>query len=167
MIGNRVVGNDRLAEALDFHIVGVVRSNGNAGINDIRDDQHVLPQLLPEGLLVFLKGSQAFGVGLNLGLDLLGFFPLALFHELADLLRKRIAVSAETVGLLLGRPYLGIEVDDLIHQGKLLVLELLLYIFFDDVRMLPDELDVKHLFYSLFFLQNKPMRIINCEFAYF
>ncbi len=52
VVGNFKIGHLRLAEALDFDIAAVVRADGDAGIDDVRDQQHDLVDLL---LVLFLK----------------------------------------------------------------------------------------------------------------
>ena len=80
MIGNLILGHERFTEALDFHIGAVVRSDGNGGIDDIRDEQHPLIDL--SGIFLFLLfqslkflfiGFHSSHIGINLGLDR-GFF---------------------------------------------------------------------------------------------
>ena len=52
------------------------------------------------------------------------------------------ALQLQGLGGLLSLQALVIQVDDLIHQGQLGVLELLADVLLDDLRILPDKLNV-------------------------
>ena len=62
----------------------------------------------------------------------------------ADLLTQSVAVRTKTVCLGDGGAAGGVQLDDLVHQGKLGVLKFLSDVFFDAVRILPDKFNVKH-----------------------
>ena len=84
---------------------------------------------------------------LDLGLDSLGFLQLrgvlfGLAHQHAYLLAQAVAVRAQLVRLCNRRAAFGIQRDDLVHQGQLGILELLLDIFLDDLGILPDKTDI-------------------------
>ena len=101
------------------------------------------------------QGGQALGLVGDLllhgfGLRQLAGVLLGLAHQHAHLLAQAVAVGAELVGLLDVGTALGIQGDDLIHQGQLCVLELFLDVFLYGVRVFPDKLHVKHVSSSLF-----------------
>ena len=63
------------------------------------------------------------------------------------LLRKDVYVLFQA-----SRAQLLIELQHLIHEGELLVLELLADVFLDDIGIFPDKFDIKHDAYLLFYL---------------
>ena len=99
--------------------------------------------------LLLFQLRQAVCLLLHLGLDGLCLLKLAgillgLAHQHADLLGDGIAVGAQLIRLGDGGTALGVQFDDLIHQGQLGVLEFLLDVFFDSVGIFPDKLDIQH-----------------------
>ena len=100
--------------------------------------------------LLGLQLGQAVGVGLHLGLGLLGLRQLGgvllgLAHEDAHLLGQAVPGGAQLLGLGHDGPVLFVQLQHLVHQGQLLVLELLLDVFFYQIGILPDQLDVQHI----------------------
>ena len=149
MVGNFKIGDLRLAETLDLDIAAVVRADGDARVDDVRDQQHDFVDALLVLLFKFLEFGEAVGVGLDGRLDLFGFLKLArvllrLTHQHADLLRKGVAAGAQLARLGDGGTVLGVELDDLIDEGELFALELLLDVFLDQIGIFPQEFHIQH-----------------------
>ena len=149
VIGDGEVRGFGLAEALDLHVFAVVLANGDGGVDNLGNQQHALVELRFQLVFLLLKLGQAVRLFLHLGLDGLGLLELGgvlfgLAHEHADLLGEGVAVGAELVRLGDGGAALGVQVDDLVHQGELAVLEFLLDVLLDGLGVLPDEADIKH-----------------------
>ena len=99
--------------------------------------------------LLLFQLRQTVRLLLHLGLDGLGLGQLAgvllgLAHQHADLLAEGIAVGAQLVCLRNGGPALGVQVNDLVHQGQLGILELFLDIFLDGFGIFPNKSNVQH-----------------------
>ena len=149
MVGDLKVRGHRLAEALDFYIITVIRANGHRGIDDIGEDHHDLPDLLLQLALFGLQSSQLVSLGFHLGFDGLRLLELAgvllsLAHEHTHLLAEGVALGAELTGTGNGVPVLLVQGQDLVNQGQLCLLELVFDVLLDDVRIVPDEFDIQH-----------------------
>ena len=144
VVGNFKIGNNRLAETLYLNVLAVVLADGNGGVDDVRDDHHSLFDLFLQLALLHLELGQLFAEELDLSLYLLGFLFQALGHKAADLFRECVSLCAVFVALGLGCAEFLIESNDLIDEGQLIVLEFLLYIFFDELRLGTEKFDVKH-----------------------
>ena len=132
VVGNLKIGNDGLAEFLDLDVAAVVGSQRNGGIDDLRDQHHILADDLVSFSLDLVKLVQAAVVS-DLCLDGLGLFLLALLHQAADLLGDLLFLGADLIRLLLGCAALGIIFDDLVHERELGILEFLLDVLSDGV----------------------------------
>ena len=144
MIGDLIVGNQRLAELFQLHIFAVVLTDRHRGIDHLRNDHH---SLLDLGFQLGFQSFQLFHLlthGSGTGLYFLSLVLLALSHQAADLLGERVAFTAQAVCLGLCLTVLLVEFQHLIHQNELLVLELLLDVLLDCVRICSDELDIQH-----------------------
>ena len=86
----------------------------------------------------FEAARQAAGdrIVLRLGIEL-GDAPWALENT-----ERLLAQAPPLVRLCNRRAAFGIQRDDLVHQGQLGILELLLDIFLDDLGILPDKTDI-------------------------
>ena len=149
VVGNFKIGDLRLAETLDLDIAAVVRADGDARVDDVRDQQHDFVDALLVLLFKFLEFGEAVGVGLDGRLDLFGFFELArvllrLTHQHADLLREGVAAGTQLACLGDGGAVLGVELDDLVDEGELFVLKLLLDVFPDQIGIFPQEFHIQH-----------------------
>ena len=170
MVRDGEIGHDRLTEALCFHVVGVVRADGHAGVDHLGDGVHDLLDLLLQLGLLGLQLLQALGLGGNLGLHGLSLFQLAgvllgLAHQRADLLGQGVALRTQAAGLADGGAVLRVQRDDLIHQGQLGLLELLLDVLLDCVGVFPHELNVQHDVFPFLFRQNRPWDIAPPRFV--
>ena len=157
MVGDGEGGHLALAEALHFHVIFVALADGDGGVDDVGDQHHALADFLVQLLLQHFQLGQTVGVGLDLGLDFFGLSQLGgvllgLAHQHANLLGELVALGAEVIGLHDGGAALGIQLDDLVHHGQLLVLELLADVFLYDLGILPDKTNVKHDFFSLTYI---------------
>jgi hypothetical protein len=149
VIGDLKVGHPGLAEALDLHVVGVVRADGHGGVDNLGDLEHPRVELRVQLALLALQLRQALGVGGDLGLGrvglrLLGRVLLGLAHQHADLFGQLVAAGPELIGLRDGGAAPGVQVDDLVHQGQLGVLEFLFDVLSYGVGILPDKTDIQH-----------------------
>ena len=149
MIGDGEVGGLGVAEALHFHVELVALADGDGGVDDVGDEHHALSNFLVQLLFQHFQLRQTVGVGLDLGLDLLGLSQLAgvllgLAHQHTHLLGELVALAAQVVGLHDGGAALGVQVDDLVHHGELVILELLFDVFLYDLGIFPDKTNVKH-----------------------
>ena len=146
MIGDFKVGNHGLAEALHLDVGAVVRADGNGGVDDVGDVQHEVVDLLGVLALQALQLLQALVIGLHgghvgvdLGLDG-GLFLLRGLLQLAEqgavCLGELIFLGAQVAGLGDGGTVETVKLDHLIHHGQLLVLELLLDVLLDELRVL-------------------------------
>ena len=152
MVGDLVVRYHRLAEALDLHVVAVVRADGHAGVDDVGDLEHQLPDLLRVLALQRLQLRQPLVVGLHLrhvgvdlGLDGLLLGALRLFQlpeQRAVGLAQLIARGAEIAGLLDRGAVRLVQLDDLVHHRQLGVLEFLFDVLFDGLGVFPYKFDV-------------------------
>ena len=147
VVGDGEVGHHGLTEALDLHVAGIVGTQRHGVVDDLGNDQHPLVELGVQLVLQLLQVGQTLGVLGHfllhgLGFGQLGGVLLGLAHQHADLLGQGIAGGAELVGLHDGGTALGVQLNDLIHQGQLFVLELLFDVLLDDVGIFPDKFDV-------------------------
>ena len=147
MVGDGEVRGLGLAETLHFHVVAVIGADGHAGIDHLGNGVHDLLDLgLEFGLLGF-QFLQAVSLGGHLLFDFLGFGGLAgvllgLAHQHADLLGQLVAVGTQVAGFTDGGAVLGVQGNDLIHQGQLGVLELFADVLLDGFGVFADKADV-------------------------
>ncbi len=156
VIGDRKIGHDGLAEALNLHVGAVVRADRHGGVDDVGDVQHQRADARGAVLLQLFQLLKPLGVGLHLGLDLLGLGELGrvlfrLTHQHADLLGKAVAAGAQLAGLGDGGAVLRVELQHLVHHGQLVILKLFLDVFLDDLRIFPDKLDIQHVLFRPYF----------------
>ncbi len=147
VVGDVEVGHHRLPEPLHLHVLAVVPADGHGGVDEVGDLEHDLPDLRRQLVLQLFQLRQTVGVGLHLGLGLLRLRQLGgvlfrLPHQHTHLLGQLVPLRAQVVGLSHGVPVPAVQLDDLIHQGELALLELLFDVFLDDLRVVPEELDV-------------------------
>ncbi len=154
VIGNLVIRDHRLTEALDLDIGAVIRADGYGGVNDVRDQQHALIELILVFLFQLLQLLEALGILPDLLLDGLGLgglggILLRLSHQHADLLGELVSPGTQFAGLGDGRAGSGVEIDDLVHQRQFGILVLFPDVFADQLRVFPYEFDVQHVFSPL------------------
>ena len=154
VIGDLKRGKLRFAEAFDLDVGAVVRTDGNAGVNDVRNEQHDLVDLL----LIFRLQLLAFGKPrivrldrLHVGIDLClngGLFLVGGFFQPAEqrsvCLGQRVAPGAQLACLGDGGAVFRVEPDHLVNEGKLFLLKLLLDVFLDQIGIFPQKLHIKH-----------------------
>ena len=142
VVGHLEVGHHRLAKALHFHVFAVVLANGHGVVDEVGDNQHPLADFGGHLRLLALHLLQLAGDGLHLLFHLLGLVLLALAHQLANLLADGVALLAQLVAPALRGAELGVQLQNLVHQGQLLVLEFLLDVLLYQLRVGADKLDV-------------------------
>ena len=157
MVRDVKIGDLRLAEALQLHIVGVVRPDGDAGVDHLGNHHHVLQDLLAQLLLQLLQLLQPVGVGLDPGLRGLrlrqpGRVLFGLSHQHPHLLGQRVARRAQVARLGDGGAVPPVQLHHLVHQRQLGVLEFLPDVLFYSLGILPDKFYIQHLYYSLLYL---------------
>ena len=150
MIGDLPFRDNRLAVFCHFHVFTVVPADGYRLVNDIGDDQHTLPDFLRHLRLPALHFFQFTGNGSYPFFGLLRLILLSLTHQLADLFADGIALLSQFVAPSFGGAELSVQLYDFIHKRQFFLLEFLPYIFFDQLRIRPNQLDVQH--FSLPFL---------------
>jgi hypothetical protein len=150
VVGDLKVGHPGLAEALDLHVVGVVRADGHGGVDDIWGIWSIRVRISSASSPSWRSSSarrSALAVTwalARLGLRLLGRVLLGLAHQHADLFGQLVAAGPELIGLRDGGAAPGVQVDDLVHQGQLGVLEFLFDVLSYGVGILPDKTDIQH-----------------------
>ena len=154
VIGDLKIGHRRLTEALNLHVCGIVRADGDGGVDDVRDVQHEMPDLLGVFPFQTLQLREALVIGLDfrhirvdLGLDRGLFLIGGLFQfseQGAVRFRELVFLCAQVAGLGNGGTVETVKLNDLVHHGQLLILEFLFDVFLDDLRIFPDKLDVEH-----------------------
>ena len=149
VIRDREIGRHGLAEALHLDVAAVVRADRHGIVDDLRDAQHNLADLRLILLLELLKLGQTLGLRVDLrldGLDLvqLGGILLRHAHELADLLGEAVALRAQVGGLADCRAVQLIQLDDLVHEGQLFLLELLLHVLPHEVGIFSYQSNIDH-----------------------
>ena len=138
------IGNERLAEALDFDVLAVVLPYRYGRVDYVRDRHHYLSDALRELLFLLFESGESGGLLADLALRLLGLLALALRHQAADHLRDLVAVRAQLVRFLHYGAVRLVQRDDLVDERKLVVLELLSDILLYRFRVFPYESDIKH-----------------------
>ena len=102
VIGDLKVGNSRLAEDLQLHVLAVVLTHRNRRVNDIGNSHHNGLDLFGKLSLLLFKLSKAVAELSYLSLCSLSLFLLALTHKCTYLLGDPVAVGTQAVCLLLG-----------------------------------------------------------------
>ena len=157
MIRDFKIGNHRVTESFHFHIGAVIGTDGDGGVNDIGDIQHNGVDTLGILLLQSFQLGKAVGVCLDLRLDLFGLLQLGgvlfgLTHQNSDLLGEGISAGADLAGLGDGSAVFGVKLDDLVHQGKLLILKFLFDVFLYQFRVFSYKTYIMHVLFSSFFI---------------
>ena len=155
MVRDGEIGHDRLTEALCFHVVGVVRADGHAGVDHLGDGVHDLLDAGRQSFLFLLQLCHLVGIGLDggvVGVDLsLQLSLLSLVVALLQLAEQRavglaqlVAGSLQGLDFLQALAVLGVLLDDFVNERELCILKLLLDVFLDRIRVVADKFDVKH-----------------------
>ena len=142
VIGNLKIRNNRLTVTGNLHVLGIILTDRNRRIDDIRNGHHQLQNTLGQLLLLLRKLLQSLSISSNFLLHCLSLLALALSHQLTDLLGQLIAGSLQIVSSLLSLTTLCIQLDHLVYHGQLVVLEFLLNILFNNIRILTDKLNI-------------------------
>ena len=144
VVGDLEIRDHGLAEAFDLHVLAVVFSDGNGGVDDVRDRHHDGADLFGELGFLLLQFRKTGGLFGDLLLDGLGLFLLTLRHETADLLRELVPVPAELVGLLHDGAVFGVESDHFVDERELFFLEFVADVLAHGFGIFAHEFDVKH-----------------------
>ena len=149
MVGDGEIRDLGFSEPFHLYVSGIVGADGHAGVDNVGDDQHNLPDLFGQLNFLLLQGGQSIGVRLHFGLELLGLrqlrgILLGLTHKHTNLFALGIPGGAQILGGLDGLPVFLVQGDDLVHQRQFGLLELLFDILFDDFRIVPNKLNVQH-----------------------
>ena len=156
MIGNLIVRHHRVAEALNFDVAAVIRSERNGGIDDIRNEEHALVNLIGIFRFQLLQLRQTLVIGfdsshvrVDFGLDGGLFLFRGLFHlseERTVCLAQFVFLGAQVAGFGNGGAVFRIQVNDLVHQRELCILIFFPDVFLHEFRILPDKSDIQHSF---------------------
>ena len=133
VVGHLEVGHKRLAETLDFHVLGVVPADRYGGRDHLRNLHHDVRHLRAQLGFLFLERRELLRLSGDLLLERHRLFLLLLRHQHSDLLGDLVSVGAQVIRLLLCRTALRVKRDDLVYQSELVVLELLLDVLLDRV----------------------------------
>ena len=136
VIWNLKIRNNRLTKLLDLYVAAIVFSDRNGRIDDVRDGHHNLGNLLGQLLLLCLKLRQTGSVCSDLSLDSLCLFLLTLCHQCTDLLGDLVLVCTKLISLCLCGTGLCVQLDHFINEWKLVILELLLDVLLNNLRVL-------------------------------
>ena len=148
VIGDLKLRHDRLSEGFPLYVGGIIRSDGHRRVDDIRDRQQDLVDFRLQLRLPGLQLRQPLGVGFHLRLDGLGLLQLGrvlfrLTHEHAHLFAEGVSLGPELAGLGNGSSVFSVQRQDLVYQGELLILEFLLDVFFYNIGVFADKLNIK------------------------
>ena len=144
VIGDLKVGDRRLAEPLDLDVLRIVLADGHGRVDHLRDDQHALADLGGELVLFDFELGELFRHGRDLLFSLFGARLVALGEQAADLLADHVALIAQIVAASLAVAELLVKRDNFVDKDEFFVLELLLDVLFDRVRIAPDEFYIQH-----------------------
>ena len=144
VIRNLKVRNDRFAESFDFNVLAVIFSDRNGRINDIRNQHHPLPDLTFQLGFAYFEVLKLYFEVLDLLLCGFSLVLLALTVQFADFLGNAVTVSAECACAGLCVAELLVECRNFIDQHQFLVLELLLDVLFDEIRIFSNQFNVNH-----------------------
>ena len=149
VVGNIKIGDYRFAEALYLDVIAVVRADGNAGVDDIRDIQHNLVDTRSVLLLQRFKLSETVGICLDLSLYFLSLFELGgvflgLTHEHTDLLREGISACAQITCFGYCGTVLRVKLQNLIDKGQLRILKFLFDVLTNYIGIISYKLYVQH-----------------------
>ena len=139
MVRDLKIRDHRLSVFLDLHILGIVFSNGNAGIDDIGNGHHDLFDPGFQILLLLLQLCQMIRGFCHLLLHFLGLFLLSLAHQSSDLLGDLVSAGSQVIGLFLYFSVFFVQGDHFVHQWQLGILEFIPDILFNDLRVFSDE----------------------------
>ena len=139
------IGHLGLQEALALDVLGIVFADGRFGGDDVGDRHHHLLELFGDLPFLLLDLGKAFGVGIDLRLDLLRLLRLLFAHEHADLLGERIAAGAKVIPFLREGAAARVERERLVDEGELFLLEFLSDVLAHQIGLGADEIDVDHI----------------------
>ena len=132
MVGNFIIGDNRLAELLYLHVFAVVLTNRYRRIDNLRNGHHNCLELFFKLTLDFFQFCQTSGVCGNLLLCFLCLVLFALSHQCANLLRNLVSRCAKLVGFLYSGAERSVKLDCLVNEGKLVLLEFVSHILPND-----------------------------------
>ena len=138
VIRNREIRNNRFAKAFYFHIFAVVLANRNAFINDVRDNEHSLPNFCFQFGFFLFEFVQLCTDGSHFLLHRFCFVLFALSHQCTDFLADGLSLVPEVVTSHLGFPELLVQIQHFIYQRQFFVLKLLADVFLYQFRICPD-----------------------------
>ncbi len=161
VIGDRKIGHKGLAEALDLDVAAVVRADGHGRVDDIGDGEQADMNAFGVRFLQALQLGQTLIIGLDgghIGVDLrlnggsffhCGFLQLAEEGTVGS--AQLVFLCAQVACLGDGRAVFLIQFQNLVHEGQLLILELLFDVLTHEVGVFPDESDIQHGFSPQYF----------------
>ncbi len=142
VIRNLEIRNYRFPILLNLYIFTVILSDGHRGVDDIRDNHHILFQLLLYFLLPLCQLFHPASLGSYLLLNLFCFHSFSLGHQGTDLLGDFISLRTKSLYLLLDASVLRIQRQNLIYQRKLLILELISDVLFYNLRIFTNKFNI-------------------------
>ena len=139
MVRDLKIRDHRLSVFLDLHVLGIVFSDGNTGIDDIGNGHHDLFDPGVQILFLLLQLCQMIRGFCHLLLYFLSLFLLSLAHQSSDLLGDLVSAGSQVIGLFLYFSVFFVQGDHFVHQWQLGILEFIPDILFNDLRVFSDE----------------------------
>ena len=136
------IRHHRFPKALHLHVLTVILSNGDTGVDDVGDGHHNLHDFLRQFPFLCLQLGQTGGVGAYLGLDRISLLLLTLCHQFSNFLGQLVPAGAQVVCFLLGDAVFCIQCNHFVHQRQFAVLEFIFNVLFDDVRVFSYKLQI-------------------------
>ncbi len=165
VVGHREVRGHWLPKPFHLHIFAVIPADGDRRIDDVGNHHHPLLYFLGVDLFVLLQLRHLVGHSLYLGLGGFRLLFFALGHQTANLLGDNVALIAQLVAPGLGGTEFFVQLDDLIHQGELVLLELLADVLLYNLRIVSYKFHIQHgesapfyLFFPFFLAKEKRKR---------
>ena len=137
----------RGAPATDLRVVGVVLAVRDALVRDVGDGGNQVEELLLNLVALVVELGNTLLVGSDARLGGLGLVPLALAHELANLLGDGVALRLEPLDLHDDGATLLVKLEELLAVPVRVLTGLARLVH--DVGILANELDVEHVHSSL------------------
>ena len=144
MVRHRKIRHNRLAEALALDVLGIVPTDRNGRIDDVRDHEHALADLGLVFRFLRLERGHFIGHALDLLLCFLGLVALTARHHAADLLGDDVALISKLVAARLCGAERRIQLDHLIDEDELFVLKFLFDVLAHHIRVRADQFDIDH-----------------------
>ena len=150
MIGHFKIRHNRFPKSFYLYIFGIILSDRNTIIYNIRNNEHYLIYTLRKLVFLLFKLLKSVCKCIYFRLRFLSLFFFPFSHKLSDFLRDDVSLIPKLISFGLRFSYAYIKLGDLINKRKLIILKFLFYILLNKIGIFPDQLYVYHLFFLLF-----------------